>query len=120
MLAGRWEVAAHPNDPPHTPYDHPWISFEPQKFDSNNVACKILVDTKQLLASQAYERYIILHTNSEPDTYQLKIKVTTAPLPIPELTTLLSKGNLIFICWLVLFGFLFNMGSNYTLLSVLL
>jgi serine/threonine protein kinase len=115
MLAGRWEVAAHPNDPPHTPYDHPWISFEPQKFESNNLACKILVDTKQLLASQAYERYIILHTNSEPDTYQLKIKVTTAPLPIPELTTLLSKGNLILICWLVLFGFLFNMGSNYNI-----
>jgi serine/threonine protein kinase len=113
MLAGRWEVAAHPNDPPHTPYDHPWISFESQKFESNNVACKILVNTKQLLASQAYERYIILHTNSEPDTYQLKIKVTTAPLPIPELTTLLSKGNLIFICWLVLFGFLFNRGDNY-------
>ncbi|HEY9302244.1 MAG TPA: protein kinase [Phormidium sp.] len=113
MLAGRWEVAAHPSDPPHTPYDHPWISFEPQKFESNNVACKILVDTKQLLASQAYERYIILHTNSEPDTYQLKIKVTTARLPIPELTTLLSKGNLILICWLVLFGFLFNRGDNY-------
>ena len=113
MLAGRWEVAAHPNDPPHTPYDHPWISFEPQKFESNNVACKILFDTKQLLASQAYERYIILHTNSEPDTYKLKIKVTTAPLPIPELTTLLSKGNLILICWLVLFGFLFNWGDNY-------
>lgn len=112
MLAGRWEVAAHPNDPPHTPYDHPWISFEPQKFESNNVACKILVDTKQLLASQAYERYMILHTNSEPDTYQLKIKVTTAPLPIPELTTLLSKGNQILICWLVLFGFLFNMVDN--------
>ncbi|MEG4940007.1 serine/threonine-protein kinase [Microcoleus sp. F4-D5] len=113
MLAGRWEVAAHPNDPPHTPYDHHWISFEPQKFDSNNVACQILVDTKQLLASQAYERYIILHTNSDPDTYKLKIKVTTAPLPIPELTTLLSKGNLIFICCLVLFGFLFNRGDAY-------
>ncbi|MEG5065347.1 serine/threonine-protein kinase [Microcoleus sp. B3-A4] len=113
MLAGRWEVTAHPNDPPHTPYDHPWISFEPQKFESNNVACKILVDTKQLLASQAYERYIILHTNSEPDTYKLKIQVTTGPLPLPELTTLLSKGNLIFICCFVLFGFLFNRGDAY-------
>ncbi|MEG4008066.1 serine/threonine-protein kinase [Microcoleus sp. Pol11C1] len=115
MLAGRWEVAAHPNDPPHTPYDHPWISFEPQKFENNNVACKIIVDTKQLLASQAYERYIILHTNSDPDTYKLKIKVTTAPLPIPELTTLLSKRNLIFICCLVLFGFLFNRGDAYNI-----
>ncbi|WP_228056383.1 serine/threonine-protein kinase [Microcoleus sp. LEGE 07076] len=113
MLAGRWEVAPHPNDPPHTPYDHPWISSEPQKLESNNVACKIVVDTKQLLASQAYERYIILHTNSEPDTYKLKIKVTTAPLPIPEITTLLSKGSLIFMCCLVLFGFLLNTGDAY-------
>ncbi|MEG5173536.1 serine/threonine-protein kinase [Microcoleus sp. B3-D7] len=113
MLAGRWEVAAHPNDPPHTPYDHPWISFEPQKFESNNVACKILVDTTQLLASQAYDRYIILHTNSEPDSYKLEIQVTTATLPIPELTTLLSKGNLIFMCCFVLFAFLFNMGDAY-------
>ncbi|MEG4287235.1 serine/threonine-protein kinase [Microcoleus sp. A006_D1] len=113
MLAGRWEVAPHPSDPPHTPYDHPWILFEPQKFESNKVACKIIVDTKQLLASQAYERYIILHTNSEPDSYKLKIKVTTASLPIPESITLLSKGSLIFMCCFVLFGFLFNMGDNY-------
>ncbi len=108
MLAGRWEVAPHPNDPPHTPYDHPYISFEPQKFKGNNIDCKILVNTKQLLASQAYERYIILHTNSEPDSYKLKIKVTTAPLPIPESITLLSKESLIFImCGLGLFTFLF-------------
>lgn len=121
MLAGRWEVALHPNDPPHTPYDHPWISFEPHKFESNNVACKIIVDTKQLLASQAYERYIILHTNSEPDTYKLKIKFTTAPIPIPELTTLLSEGSLIcFMCCFVLFGFLFNMGDNSDIAFVII
>ncbi len=114
ILSGRWEVAPHPSDPPHTPYDHPWISFEPQQFESNNVDCKILVDTKQLLASQAYERYIILHTNSEPDTYKLKIKVTTAPLPLPELTTLLSKGRRnLFVCGFLLCGFLFSMGDNY-------
>ena len=121
MLAGRWEVALHPNDPPHTPYDHPWISFEPHKFESNNVACKIIVDTKQLLASQAYERYIILHTNSEPDTYKLKIKFTTAPIPIPELTTLLSEGSLIcFMCCFVLFGFLFNMVDNSDIAFVII
>ena len=113
MLSGRWEVAPHPNDPPHTPYDHSYISFEPHKFESNNVACKIIVDTKHLLASQAYERYIILHTNSEPDTYKLKIKITTAPLPIPEAITLLSKGSLIFMCCFVLFGFLFFNINEY-------
>ncbi|MEG4321406.1 MULTISPECIES: bifunctional serine/threonine protein kinase/MFS transporter [unclassified Microcoleus] len=113
ILAGRWEVAAHPSDPPHTPYDHPWISFEPQKFESNKVACKVIVDTQQLLASQTYERHIILYTNSEPDTYQLKIKVTTAPLPLPELTTLLSKGSRnLFLCGFLLCAFLFSMGDE--------
>lgn len=115
ILSGRWEVTPHPNDPPHKPYDHPWISFEPQKFESNNLACQIIVDTKELLAIQTYERQIILQTNSAPDTYKLKIKVTTATLPIPEITSLLSKKSLIFMCCFVLFGFLFNMGNNYDL-----
>ncbi len=32
ILSGRWEVAPHVNDPPHTPYDHSWISFSSHKF----------------------------------------------------------------------------------------
>ncbi|MFZ9740240.1 MAG: serine/threonine protein kinase, partial [Prochlorotrichaceae cyanobacterium] len=30
VLEGHWEVAPHPNDPPHTPDRHPWISFSPK------------------------------------------------------------------------------------------
>ncbi|MEQ8960269.1 MAG: hypothetical protein RLP02_20490 [Coleofasciculus sp. C2-GNP5-27] len=33
ILSGWWEVAPHPSDPPHTPYHHAWISFEPEKFE---------------------------------------------------------------------------------------
>ncbi len=81
VMSGRWEVAPHPNDPPHTPYDHTWISFNPQKFEGNQVECKITVDTSKLLANQTYNRQIILHANSVPDTYTVTVEVQTAPLP---------------------------------------
>ncbi|MFS8120350.1 MAG: serine/threonine protein kinase, partial [Microcoleus sp.] len=106
MLCGRWEVAPHPNDPPHTPYDHSWISFEPPSFDSNELECQITVDTSKLLASQTYQRQIILHTNSEPDIYQVAIKVKTARLPESKPTVSMSKHRLIFMFVFVFFGWL--------------
>ncbi len=36
LLQGRWEVAPHPNDPPHTPDYHPWISVTPAQFSGNH------------------------------------------------------------------------------------
>ncbi|MEG4169785.1 MULTISPECIES: serine/threonine-protein kinase [unclassified Microcoleus] len=107
ILAGRWEVAPHPNDPPHTPYDHPCISFEPQKFEGNEVRCKITVDTSKLLANKIYHRQMILHVNSDPDTHQIEIQVKTAPLPEPKQMPYLFKDRgsfmLVFICvgWLL-------------------
>jgi len=103
MLCGRWEVAPHRNDPPHTPYDHSWISFQPHKFESNEVECEITVDTRQLLANKIYHRQIILHANSEPDTYKINIQVKTAPLP--RKNTSLSVGILCFICLFIWVGF---------------
>jgi hypothetical protein len=103
MLCGRWEVAPHRNDPPHTPYDHSWISFQPHKFESNQVECQITVDARQLLANKIYHRQIILHANSEPDTYKINIQVKTAPLPREN--TSLSVGLLCFICLFILVGF---------------
>ncbi|MBD2184756.1 serine/threonine-protein kinase [Aerosakkonema funiforme] len=82
LLEGRWEVAPHPNDPPHTPNTHAWISFSPAQFASDQIDCKITVDTSKLQADQAGERQILLHTNSSPNTYILTVKVQTAPLPI--------------------------------------
>ncbi|EGK90604.1 serine/threonine protein kinase [Microcoleus vaginatus PCC 9802] len=107
ILAGRWEVAPHPNDPPHTPYDHPCISFEPQKFEGNEVRCKITVDTSKLLANKIYHRQMILHVNSDPDTHKIEVEVKTAPLPEPKQMPYLFKDKgsfmLVFICvgWLL-------------------
>src|SRR4028119_1540481 len=103
MLCGRWEVAPHGNDPPHTPYDHSWISFQPHKFESNQVECQITVDTRQLLANRIYDRQIILHANSDPDTYKINIQVQTAPL-LRENTSF-SVGILCFICLFIWVGF---------------
>jgi serine/threonine protein kinase len=106
MICGRWEVAPHPNDPPHTPYDHSWISFEPQAFESNNIECKIAVDTSKLLASQTYNRQILLRANSEPETHTIELQTTTAPLPVPQKTNFLSVFRLTFMCCLILATFM--------------
>ncbi|MEG4841872.1 serine/threonine-protein kinase [Microcoleus sp. B9-D4] len=104
ILTGRWEVAPHPNDPPHTPYDHSWISFEPQAFESNNIECTIAVDTSKLLASQTYNRQIILRANSEPQTHTIELQATTAPLPVPQKTNSFSAYRLTFMCGFILAG----------------
>lgn len=88
VLAGQWEVAPHPSDPPHTPYDHDWISFQPQKFEGNLVECQITVDTSKLLAEHTYTREILLHTNSSPDTHTITLQLQTAPLIQPRSITL--------------------------------
>ncbi|MEG4057330.1 MULTISPECIES: serine/threonine-protein kinase [unclassified Microcoleus] len=106
ILCGRWEVAPHPNDPPHTPYDHSWISFEPQAFESNNIECKIAVDTSKLLENQTYNRQIILRANSEPETHTIELQATTAPLPVPQKTNFLSVFRLIFMFCLILASFM--------------
>src|SRR4028119_1555760 len=107
ILAGRWEVAPHPNDPPHTPYDHSWISFEPQAFESNNIECKIAVDTTKLLASQTYNRQIILRANSEPETHTIELQATTAPLPVPPEINFWSVFRLTFMWCLFLANCMF-------------
>ncbi|HEY9851521.1 MAG TPA: serine/threonine-protein kinase [Leptolyngbyaceae cyanobacterium] len=84
LLEGRWEVAPHPNDPPHTPNSHAWISFSTPQFMSNQVDCKITVDTSKLQADKTGERQILLYTNSSPDTYTLTVKIKTAPLPVTK------------------------------------
>jgi serine/threonine protein kinase len=108
MLAGRWEVAPHPNDPPHTPYDHSWIFFEPQKLEGNEVECTITVDTSKLLPSQTYYRQIILHANSEPDSYKIAIEVQTASFAEPIQTPYISRDRLTFMFLFIGLGFLLS------------
>ena len=86
VLESRWEVAPHLSDPPHTPDTHKWIWFEQCQFASNQALCKITVDTSKLMANKTFEREILIHTNSQPETQALKLKVKTAPVPIATKT----------------------------------
>ncbi|MDJ0553822.1 MAG: serine/threonine-protein kinase [Microcoleaceae cyanobacterium MO_207.B10] len=81
ILSGRWEVAPHISDPPHTPYDHSWISFSPQKFEGNQIECKITVDTSNLLAKKTYQRELYLRVNSDPYLQIIPVEIHTATLP---------------------------------------
>jgi serine/threonine protein kinase len=82
VLEGRWEVAPHPNDPPHTPETHAWIKVAPAKFASNRAECRITVDTSQLMANKTYKRQILLHANTAIETYSIAVQVQTAAIPI--------------------------------------
>ncbi len=84
VLEGKWEVAPHPQDPPHTPDSHAWISVEPAKFARNHSVCHIRVDTSKLMAENLYERQLLLHTNAYPEIHPLTIRVQTALVPIEK------------------------------------
>ncbi len=83
LLAGQFSVAPHPSDPPHTPYDHAWISFQPAKFEGNEVNCEITVDTSKLLADTAYTREVWVQSNADAEPEVIPVTVQTAPLPQP-------------------------------------
>lgn len=106
VLEGRWEVAPHPSDPPHTPERHAWIKVAPVQFASNRAECRITVDTSQLMADKTYERQILLHTNSTTETYSIAVQVQTAAIPIatikpPYLSLALLGGSCCGWSWLV-------------------
>ena len=84
LLEGRWEVAPHPQDPPHTPDNHAWISVTPGMFSRNNIRCQVEVDTSKLMADKQYKRQLILHSNAYPASHTLTLKVRTAALPIEK------------------------------------
>ncbi|MGK7927327.1 MAG: serine/threonine protein kinase [Spirulina sp.] len=81
MLAGRWEVAPHSSDPPHTPYNHAWSSFKPRKFEGNEIDCELNIDTRLLLANRTYMRKLLLHSNATPQPQEIILKLTTQSLP---------------------------------------
>lgn len=82
VLESRWEVAPHLSDPPHTPHAHQWIWCEQSQLSSNQAICQITVDTRKLIANQTFERELVIHTNSQPETHIVPVKVKTAPIPI--------------------------------------
>ncbi len=85
LLEGKWEVAPHPQDPPHTPDTHAWISVKPGKFSRNHILCQVEVDTSKLMADKRYKRQLILHSNAYPASDNLTVKVQTAALPIEKI-----------------------------------
>ncbi|MGA1410243.1 MAG: serine/threonine protein kinase [Prochlorotrichaceae cyanobacterium] len=77
-LEGTWEVAPHPNDPPHTPDSHPWISFYPKTVQGNQVTCKVTVDTNQLQTEQQGSRQLIFQSNADLNKVFVSLEVKTA------------------------------------------
>ncbi|MBC6418307.1 MAG: hypothetical protein GDA44_05705 [Prochloron sp. SP5CPC1] len=73
---GRWEVAPHESDPPHTTAGHAWISLTPGGLVDNAQRLKILVDTSKLMVGKIYERQIFFHGE---ETRSFTVKVKTAP-----------------------------------------
>jgi serine/threonine protein kinase len=84
ILEGYWEVAPHPNDPPHTPDSHAWISFNKQKFQGNNINCEITVDTSQLRAGLKGSRQLVLHSNTNQAQINFTLNIETAS-PLAEI-----------------------------------
>ncbi|QSV61669.1 MAG: protein kinase [Dolichospermum sp. DL01] len=84
LLEGKWEVAPHLQDPPHTPDTHAWISVKPAQFSSNHIRFQVEVDTSKLMADKQYKRQLILHSNAYPASHTLTVKVLTAGLPIEK------------------------------------
>jgi serine/threonine protein kinase len=113
-LSGRFSVAPHPSDPPHTPYDHAWISFHPQHFSGNEVDCQITIDTSKLVANETYTREIVLHSNSASDYDSFIVQLNTAAVPTD---TKISYGLLLIIFVSACFGG-FYLGKNPLFLFV--
>ncbi|GGA11152.1 hypothetical protein CYANOKiyG1_24110 [Okeania sp. KiyG1] len=103
ILSGRWEVAPHVSDPPHTPYDHSWISFSSQKFEGNNVECKITVDTSKLVENEIHKREIFLHNNSASEIETINVEVKTGTVPKLEASSIF----IFFFCRFVVAMFIF-------------
>jgi hypothetical protein len=80
ILEGYLEVAPHPNDPPHIPDNHAWISISQQKIQGNCTQCSITVDTSKLWAESQGSRQLIFKGNTE--SLSLTIQVETAPRPV--------------------------------------
>ncbi|MDB9334247.1 serine/threonine protein kinase [Nodularia spumigena] len=101
MLEGKWEVAPHPQDPPHTPDSHPWIFVEPAQFSRNHTKCSVQVDTSKLMADKLYKRQLLLRTNADPVVYPLTVQVQTAPLPIEKRKVPYTQFAVIFLVFAV-------------------
>ena len=77
LLEGKWEVAFHPHDPGA---GHQWITVDPVSFVSNRIECKVVVETRNLIAGKTYQRRLLLHTNTLAKIYPLNLQVQMPPV----------------------------------------
>lgn len=113
ILSGHWEFTSHPNDPPHPPKSHPWISMTPGCFESNRALFKITIDTGKLMANKRYDRELVLNTNTAESPRSIRINVKTAPVPLKTLNPPLSKLSLLLgVSFLFAFKFNFLWGAS--------
>ncbi|MEM1169822.1 MAG: serine/threonine-protein kinase [Cyanobacteria bacterium P01_H01_bin.35] len=120
ILSGNWEVTAHISDPPHTPYDHSWISFSPHKFEGNHIGCEITVDTSKLVENEVYRREVFLHSNSASEIETINIQVETGSLPQLKPKFMFFFGQLILMVTCIFGSFiLLKVNPLFILLSVI-
>lgn len=79
-LLGSLAVVAHPQD---IPQQVPWIRLPYQALTGNRSMIKVTVDTRRLKADAIYERELQLSSNADPEVQTIKIRVKTAPIPLP-------------------------------------
>ena len=113
VLEGHWEVAPHPNDPPHSPDNHAWISFGKKNFEGNHIDSKISVDTSKLIAQAKGKRNISIHLNTAQGKQNILIATETAVLPIET-----EKICVLFACQMALVIVLGGIIGTYTLLLI--
>ncbi len=79
-LMGSLAVVAHPQD---SPQQTPWIRLPYRELTGNRSMVKVTVDTRRLKADAVYERELELVSNASPEVQTIKIRVKTAPIPLP-------------------------------------
>jgi serine/threonine protein kinase len=107
VLSGHWEFSPHPSDPPHPAESHPWISISPDRFEANQILCKITINTGKLMANKRYDRDLILQTNTSDSPRSIRLTVKTAPVPLKTLNPPLMRLSIL-LGISFLFAFKFN------------
>ena len=95
-LMGSLSVVAYPQD---IPQQAPWIRLPYRDFTANRFMAKVTIDTRRLKADAIYERELQLVSNADPEVQTIKIRVKTAPIPLPA-----KKLPLFSLFLLVFFG----------------
>ncbi len=62
---------------------HSWIRLPYTELTGNRSIVKITVDTSKLMAAALYERELQITSNASPAIQRLKIRIKTAPIPVP-------------------------------------